>query len=241
MAGFPTTRRSALIAARSDDEAERRRGYEAIVATYWRPCYAYLRLRWRESEEDASDLVQGFFAHAFERGFLESYDPVRARFRTWLRVCLDGFASNHRQAERRLKRGGGTAPLSLDFAAAEAGLAARLPVATDDPETLFEREWVRGFLEDALQSLRGECEARGKMVAWEVFRRYDVEENVDGERPHYVEIAGALGIPQTQVTNHLHWARREYRRLVLERLRELTIDEREFRSEARRLLGRGEP
>lgn len=240
MAGFPTTRGSALVAARSSDAAERRRGWDAIVAAYWRPCYAYLRLRWGRPEEDARDLAQGFFAHALERGFLESYDPVRARFRTWLRVCLDGYVSNQLQAERRQKRGGGVAPLSLDFAAAEQDLAERLPGDADDPETLFEREWVRGFLEAALESLRAECEAREKTAAWEVFRRYDVEEHPRGEAPSYADLAAALELPLTQVTNHLHWARREYRRLVLERLRELTLDEREFRAEARRLLGRHE-
>ncbi len=238
MTGFPTTRRSALVAARSADDAERRRGYAAIVATYWRPAYTYVRLHWRQPEEEARDLVQGFFAHAWEKGFLERYDPVRARFRTWLRVCLDGFVSNARQAAAREKRGGGATPLSLDFAAAEADLASRLPSVTADPETLFEIEWVRAFLEDGLVSLREHCEATGHEVHWRVFRRYDVEEHPRGEQPTYAALAAEFGVPETSVTNHLHWARREYRRLVLERLRELTLDAREFRAEARRLLGR---
>jgi hypothetical protein len=44
-------------------------------------------------------------------------------------------------------------------------------------------------------------------------------------------------VPVTTVTNHLFWARREFRRLVLERLREITGSEREFREEARAVLG----
>lgn len=238
MSGFPTTRRSALVAARSEDAGERRRGYGAIVAAYWRPVYAYVRWRWNPPEEEARDLVQGFFAHAWEKGFFERYDPVRARFRTWLRVCLDGFVSNARQAARREKRGGGDAPLSLDFAAAAAEFASRSPSDTDDPETMFEREWVRAFLEEAVAALRARCEASGREAAWRVFERYDVEEHPRGERPSYEDLARELGVPATQVTNHLHWARREFRRGVLERLAELTIDEREFRAEARRLLGR---
>jgi hypothetical protein len=39
------------------------------------------------------------------------------------------------------------------------------------------------------------------------------------------------------VTNHLHWARRELRKAVLEKLRETTASEEEFRDEARALLG----
>jgi vacuolar-type H+-ATPase subunit H len=46
-----------------------------------------------------------------------------------------------------------------------------------------------------------------------------------------------MGIAETQVTNHLAWARREFRRLVLEALEEATGSEEEFRAEARQLLG----
>jgi DNA-directed RNA polymerase specialized sigma24 family protein len=238
VSGFPTTRSSALVAARSADADERRRGYGAIVAAYWKPAYAYLRLRWKQPPEETRDLVQEFFTTALEKGFLERYDPVRARFRTWLRVCLDGHVSNALQSARREKRGGGAPVLSLDFASAESDLTSRLPADTSDPETLFEREWVRAFLELGLAALRDHCVATGHEVHWRIFHRYDVAEHPEGEAPSYADIASETGLPVTQVTNHLHWARREYRRIVLERLRELTLDQREFRGEARRLLGR---
>ena len=48
-----------------------------------------------------------------------------------------------------------------------------------------------------------------------------------------------MGLPVTQVTNFLAFARREFRRIVLEILREITSSDREFREEARRLLGDG--
>lgn len=44
-------------------------------------------------------------------------------------------------------------------------------------------------------------------------------------------------MPVTQVTNGLHWARTRLRACVLERLRELTVDDDEFCAEARALLG----
>jgi hypothetical protein len=46
-----------------------------------------------------------------------------------------------------------------------------------------------------------------------------------------------MGLPVTQVTNHLYWARREFRAAVLLVLREITASEAEFRAEARALLG----
>lgn len=238
MSEFPTTSHSAIVAARSTDAGERRRGYDAIVAVYWRPAYAYVRWHWRADPEDTRDLVQGFFADAYEKGFLERYDPVRARFRTWLRVCIDGHVSNQRQAERREKRGGGVVPLSLDFAGAEADLEGRLPSDDRDPEALFEREWVRAIFADALDRLRARLEAEGKADHYRLFVRYDLEAHANGEAPSYADLAREFDLPVTQVTNHLHRARRELRAIVLERLRELTLDESEFRGEARRLLGR---
>ena len=41
----------------------------------------------------------------------------------------------------------------------------------------------------------------------------------------------------SDVTNYLAFARREFRRIVLEQLREMTGSEEEFRREARTLLG----
>ena len=41
----------------------------------------------------------------------------------------------------------------------------------------------------------------------------------------------------TDVTNYLAFARREFRRLLLEKLREITSSEEELEAEARALLG----
>ena len=49
--------------------------------------------------------------------------------------------------------------------------------------------------------------------------------------------AAEFGIPVTQVTNYLAFARRELRRLVLERLQTLCATDEEFRLEARDFLG----
>src|SRR5262245_16604075 len=112
---FPPTRRSVLACVRSRDSQTRRAALETLAVGYWRPIYKYLRVRGRAAPEDAQDLTQGFFAAALEKGFFESYDPSRARFRTWLRTCLDGFVSHERESARRFKRGGAVQLLPLDF------------------------------------------------------------------------------------------------------------------------------
>lgn len=233
--GFPTTRASLLEAAASADPEARRRAFDTLVTAYWRPVYLHLRLRWNAGREDAEDLTQEFFSRAVEQGFFDGFDPARARFRTFLRTCLDRFSANARRDARRLKRGGGAVHLSLDFDAAERDLP--LADASADPDARFHQEWIRSLFAMAVEALRSESEAGGREIRFRVFARHDLDPVEGGERPSYRSLAEEFELPVTQVTNHLSWARREFRRLVLEHLRSLCGSEAEFRAEARELFG----
>ncbi|NUM74573.1 sigma-70 family RNA polymerase sigma factor [candidate division KSB1 bacterium] len=233
---FPLTRWSAIIAMRSPDAAERQRSREAIVTAYWKPVYKYLRLKWRKSNEDAKDLTQGFFAVALEKGYLENYDPAKARFRTFLRTCLDGYVANENKAVQRLKRGGGAEIIPLDFESAEGELQ-HLEIADhENIEDYFEKEWLRSLFALALDALREDCQRRGKQVHLQLFESYDLNET-DAAKLTYDELATRFHLPVTQVTNHLSYIRREFRRILLEKLRELTGSEEEFAREARTVFG----
>jgi RNA polymerase sigma-70 factor (ECF subfamily) len=234
---FPQTRHSIVIAARSSDGAERQRALEALLRAYWPPVYRYLRIKWNASREDAEDLVQGFFARALEKGFFERYDPARARFRTWLRLGLDGYVANERQAAGRLKRGGGTPILRLDFETAEGELRHHDAADDLDPEAWFHREWVRNLFTLAVDELRRRCEVEGKPLHFALFERYDLEGETPETRLTYAELAAQHGIPVTQVNNYLAAARRDFRAIVLELLRDVTGSDTEFRQEAQQLLG----
>jgi RNA polymerase sigma factor (sigma-70 family) len=234
---FPPTRLSVVAAVRDADPEVRRRAEGALAAAYWKPVYKLLRVRWRLDREDAEDLTQEFFAAALSKGTFERYDPAKARFRTYLRTCVDGLAANQRKAAGRLKRGGSAPHLSLDFAGAEEELQRHGAGEELDVEEYFHREWVRSLFGLAIEDLRRWSETAGKAVCFRLFERYDLEGADAPERPTYSELAAETGLPVTQVTNHLAAARRELRRLVLARLRELTGSEREFRDEARLILG----
>jgi RNA polymerase sigma factor (sigma-70 family) len=192
---------------------------------------ALLELRWRLNRADAEDLTQDFFAAAFTKEWFARYEPAKGRFRTFLRTCLDRFASDAARARARLKRGGGAAVESLDIADAE------MVGAPDETDARIHDEWVRGVLGVALDALRAEAEAAGKSIQVDVFVAYDVDDPPDAERPSYRSLAQRFGIPETQVTNYLNWARREYRRHVLDALRALAGNDAEFREDARDLLG----
>jgi DNA-directed RNA polymerase specialized sigma24 family protein len=233
---FPTTRRSAVVAAGSDDPAERARAFERLVRAYWKPVYKQLRVRWRLSDEQAADLTQGFFARALEQRMFAAYDPARALFRTYLKACLDRHVLKDAESRQRQKRGGGVVTLSLDFPAAERELEGLAPPSAETIESYFDREWTRHLVGMTVDALRERCEQSGKQLTFRVFERYVLEDD-SADRPSYAQLASELAIKVSDVTNYLAFARREFRRLLLEQLRELTGSEEELAAEARALVG----
>src|SRR5207253_1996858 len=84
---------------------------------------------------------------------------------------------------------------------------------TGDFEAWFHREWVRALFTRAVSALERRCCAEGRDAAFAVFRRYDLDVG-DGARPTYEAVGRELGLPVTQVTNHLAAMRRELGREV---------------------------
>ena len=236
MSAFPATRHSIVAAFRSDRAEVRRSAFETLVTAYWKPVFKYVRLKWRASPDDAADLTQGFFLRAFEKDFFASFDPAKARFRTYLRTCLDGFVANARKADARLKRGGGVTLVPLDFDEAERELRYQAANPIHDFDAYFHREWLRGLFAAAAARLREACNARGRAERFTLFEAYDLAGD-DVARPTYADLAQRLGLSTIDVTNELAAARREFRRLVLEALREQCASDEEFDAELRGLTG----
>lgn len=233
---FPVTNQSAIVAARSDDHVVRQRAFDTILTSYWKPAYKYVRLKWQANNEDAKDLTQGFFANAFEKNHFASYDARKASFQTFLRTCLDGFIANERKAGQRLKRGGDANHFQLDFLSAEDEIAMHAANVDLSPEDYFHREWVRWMFTMSVDALRQRCEASGRMVQFQLFEAYDLRD--DGETAvSYASLAKTFALEPATVTNYLAATRRDFRRIVLDKLREITATDEEFRTEARSLLG----
>jgi RNA polymerase sigma-70 factor (ECF subfamily) len=240
---FPATHYSVISAARSDDPAERSQAINTITTFYWKPVYKYVRLRWSVEAEDARDFTQDFFLRLIEKDFLDSYDPAKGRLRTFLRTCVDRLFLNQSRDAHRLKRGGTVAHMALDFDEAEREFAQMAhqsgsspgSAEGDSPEDYFEKEWVRTLFALAVERLRTGCESAGKSLHFDLFAGYDLDDS--DPKPSYASLAARFSLPLTDVTNYLAFARREFRRCVLEQLREMTGSEEEFRREAQSLLG----
>ncbi len=232
---FPPTHRSAVERLRTGDGEARRVAFDDLAAGYWKPLYKHFRLRWHLEAADAEDAVQEFLGEAWAKRWLDGYDPARARFRTFLRVCADGYADRRRRRERALKRGGGAVVAGFDFRTAEGEIATLDPADPVDTDEFFRRETVRALFERALAACRTELERDGKAASWRLLERCDLD--AADRRPSYAALAEEAGVPVTTVTNRLAAARRVFRRHALEGLRELCGSEAEFREEARALFG----
>src|SRR5439155_23302331 len=99
------TRGAGVRALARPDAPARKQAQDDLIAAYWKPIYKYIRIHWRAANEDAKDLTQAFFARALEKEFFRAFDPAKARFRTFVRLCVDGFVSKERRAAGTFKRG----------------------------------------------------------------------------------------------------------------------------------------
>ncbi|MGE0786298.1 MAG: RNA polymerase sigma factor [Sandaracinaceae bacterium] len=235
-AAFPATPGSAIFGVRSDDAIARARAFSALVRAYWKPVYKRIRLKYGKSNEEAKDLTQAFFARALEREVFETYEPEVARFRTFVRRCLDNFVMNAEEARTAKKRGGGAMPLSLHFEEAELELVRHGHLEEAPDESGFDRDFVRALHDLSLEALREDLRERGREKALIAFERYDLADD-EASRPTYGELADELGVKASDVTNYLHATRKRLRAIVLMNLRTITTDDAEYRSEALDLLG----
>ncbi len=211
-ATFEPTRWSVVLTAQAPGDPKYLESWNELVTLYWRPVYRSIRFRWNKPVEEAKDLTQTFFAAMFDGG-MKSYSPERGRFRTFLRAALDNFLRNAKRDASRLKRAGAPVELVDDAVIAP----------TDD---LFEREWRRVLFERAIDEL-----ARSERpVVADCFRRYYLHATT------YREIAEAMGIRESDVTNHLHLAKAKLREIVRRLVRESCESDVEFDDEMRELF-----
>ncbi|MFN0009876.1 MAG: RNA polymerase sigma factor [Planctomycetota bacterium] len=203
---FLTTRWSVLAAAANPDPVLSRPALETLCASTWYPLYAFVRRRGHDAE-DARDLVQGFFARFLEKADLGSLDPARGRFRSYLLASmLNWLSDEHGRASAR-KRGGGVAPISIDFDVADERY--RVDPGHDlTPERLFERQWALALLDLSLARVEREYAATGKKELFEALKPALQGRSRDVPLS---EIAARLGITEGAVKVAAHRIRHRFR------------------------------
>ena len=206
---FATTRWTLVHAAALESPEEARVALAELCQVYWYPLYTFVR-RQVSSREDAEDLVQSFFESFLARNNLAGLDAAQGKFRSFLLACLKHHVANARTRERRIKRGGGVLPLSLDWQSAEHRFIEE-PKAASDPEKDFDREWALALLATVLGLLRRECEAEGRLSLFESTKQYLT---CADEGQTYAEAAAELNKDAGAVRVAVHRLRKRYRYLL---------------------------
>jgi RNA polymerase sigma-70 factor (ECF subfamily) len=189
---FATTRWTIVsTAARGTESPETRRALESLCQGYWFPLYAYLRRR-GYSKDEAEDYTQAFFAHLLEKHGLQHVEPGKHRFRSYLLASLNNFLIDDWRRKQALKRGGGRRTVPLEVGDAEHRYSLE-PGDDLTPEILFDQAWALTVIRRALEALRSEYEAAGKLRLFECLKG---QITPDQEAGSYREVAADLGISE---------------------------------------------
>jgi DNA-directed RNA polymerase specialized sigma24 family protein len=203
---FATTRWSMVLTAADETSPRSADALSELCQTYWYPIYAFVR-RKGCAHDAAQDLTQEFFARMLEKRYIDDVGPEKGKFRTFLLVCLKRFLANEWDKTQAQKRGGGKAPLSIDFEDAE-GRYSLEPGHELTAQKVFERRWALTVLERSLASVAEEFARSGRGELFEALKVYLVGES---GAPAYAEIASRLKMTEGAVKVAVHRLRERYR------------------------------
>lgn len=226
---FPSTEWELVFQARSSGPAAQE-ALNLLCQAYWEPIYSYLRRR-GHSPGDAEDHTQQFFAEIVADETFRAAQPERGRLRTFLLAALKRSLADQARYRSREKRGGGTAPLSLEWARAEKMLGAE-PVETVDPEKLFYRQWALLLMERARERLRESYASRPAIYA--AVASFLEKDDASGS---YAAAAAELGIAEVTVRVHVSRLRKRWAELLRKEIRATVQSDAEVEPELRWLLG----
>jgi RNA polymerase sigma-70 factor (ECF subfamily) len=177
-----------------------------LCNAYYEPVSAFLRCELRDAEA-ARELTQGFFAQMLAGGTIAHAEQKRGRFRSYLLGAVKHFLAHHREAARRLKRGGGTDNISLNETEArsvpDAGVLS--------PNDAFDRQWALTVVARALESLKRESVAEGRA---EFFERVKPWLTGDAVRGDQAALAAGFGMNANALKVAVHRLKRRFRQLL---------------------------
>jgi len=228
---FVTTQWSVVLAAGKSDCVASRRALAALCEAYWYPLYAYMRRKGYQPAE-AQDLTQAFFAELLEKDRLRMADRQRGKFRSFLLSSLNHFAAKQWRDARAQKRGGPEPKLSLDFTAAEARYVHE-PSHELTAEKIFERRWAMTLLEHAVNRLRDEYDAGGKLTLFDHLKDHLGK---DPQALPYRDLGEMLEMSEGAVKIAAHRLRQRCRALLREEIAETVAGPEEVDDELKSLF-----
>ena len=228
---FATTQWSLVLQAGAAGQTQSTEALATLFQKYWYPLYAYLRRRGVRQDE-AQDVVQGFFTRLLEKNTLVGVTRERGRFRSFLLTAIKNYLANERDYAGAQKRGGSERRLSLDFQSGESRMSLE-PADTATPERLFERQWAISLLAVVMQRLEAEYHQTGKERQFAVLKETLA---TSGDRVGFATLGAELGLTENATRQAASRLRKRYRELLREEVRSTVADSAEVDDEIRSLF-----
>ena len=149
---FPTTQWSMVLHAGAGSESQAHAALASLCRQYWYPLYTFIR-RQGHSHHEAEDGTQEFLLRLLTLDGVAQARPERGRFRTFLLTSLRNFLIKQWRHGQTAKRGGGLAPLPLEFDSAENRFAREPADPGLTPEQAFDRNWALSMIDRAVAEL----------------------------------------------------------------------------------------
>lgn len=205
-----------------------------LIEKYWQPLYFHAR-RQGLSPQDAEDAAQTFMTKLVEGDFLESADPAKGRFRSYLLTHWKRFLIDRARAEGRLHRGGNRSIFSISGEQGEEAWKrwASTSGRETDPDRAFHEEWARSLLKNSIEQLRTEYAASHRQPIFEALLPY-LTQPVDAET--YADLSKKLAVSAGAAKVALHRLRQRFAQTLRTLVQETIDDPKELESELQTLL-----
>lgn len=202
---FATTQWTLVWKAAAEDSQVGRPALGELMRTYWQPLYAFARRRGLNSE-DAEDATQEFLSRIVDGNLLESADPAKGKFRSFMITAWKRFLIDEYRKQQAEKRGGLAATISIDASVGERQWTESLS-RESDADRVFMKSWANSTLEEARRRLRDDYVQRNKAEMADALLPLLTQSPTLHDRQ---ELAKGLGVSEGAIKVALHRIRQKY-------------------------------
>jgi RNA polymerase sigma-70 factor (ECF subfamily) len=206
---FATTHWTRVLQARGESP-EARQALSELCEVYWTPVFRFI-LREGRGEDAARELTQEFFARLLARGGIDTVQPGRGRFRSYLLGAVEHFLADMRDRDHAGRRGGGVPPASLETDTRETRVVPPAAAVAPVPDTYFDRQWAYALMERALKKLEEEFHGAGRRKEFDGLRPWLAG---DAGMTSQADAARKLAMSEGAFKVAVHRLRKRFRDLI---------------------------
>ena len=180
-----STRWSLVGRAAASDELTRQEAISELLVTYMPGLRAFLVKSRRIPADLADDILQGFIADkVLGAGFLRHANQGRGKFRNFVLKSISNYATTKLRKEHAVQK-------------SVKGFDEKLitSIKANEETDLFEQEWVKQLVQDALRLMEADCRNRDRTDMWRIFQLRVVEPIFKNAKPaQYEQVIRQFGL-----------------------------------------------